>query len=136
MRKRYVPKRPKGYDSFFEKELHEGVLQGIAHHTSPIEYTQVKTYEPDFSFVNELGFITYIEAKGRFRDSAEARKYVDVRAALDQSEELVFVFMKPSTPMPFAKKRKDGTKYTHAEWAENNDFRWFTKDTIKEILCA
>ena len=26
--------------------------------------------------------------------------------------------------MPQAKKRKDGTKRTHAEWAEKNNFKW------------
>lgn len=135
MRKRYTPKKPKGYDSFFEKELHDGVLNSLEHHSQRIEYTQTRTYEPDFVHVDQYGFIYWIEAKGRFRDSDEARKYVDVRQALDQHEELVFIFMKPETPMPFAKKRKDGTKYTHSEWADRNGFRWFTKDTVKGLLC-
>ena len=32
--------------------------------------------------------------------------------------------------MPQAKKRKDGTKRSHAEWAETNGFRWFTEQTL------
>ena len=32
--------------------------------------------------------------------------------------------------MPQAKKRKDGTKRSHKEWAEANDFRWFSEETI------
>ena len=32
--------------------------------------------------------------------------------------------------MPQAKKRKDGTKRSHAEWAETNGFRWFTEQTF------
>jgi hypothetical protein len=135
LKRRYTPKKPKGYDSFFEKELHETVFDGIKHHPDRVTYTQTKTYEPDFVFANQYGFVTYVEAKGRFRDNEEARKYTDVRNALTQGEELIFVFMKPETPMPFAKKRKDGTKYTHAEWADKNGFRWFTKETIKDILC-
>lgn len=111
------------------------MFDGIKHHPDRVTYTQTKTYEPDFVFANQYGFVTYVEAKGRFRDNEEARKYTDVRNALTQGEELIFVFMKPETPMPFAKKRKDGTKYTHAEWADKNGFRWFTKETIKDILC-
>ena len=29
-------------------------------------------------------------------------------------------------------KRKDGTKRTHAEWAETNNFRWFSEDTLPD----
>ena len=32
--------------------------------------------------------------------------------------------------MPRAKKRKDGTKRTHAEWADYNGFRWFTENNL------
>jgi hypothetical protein len=34
--------------------------------------------------------------------------------------------------MPGAKKRKDGTKRTHAEWAETNKFRWFSEVNLPE----
>lgn len=46
--------------------------------------------------------------------------------------ELVFLFSNPYSPMPQAKKRKDGTKRTHAEWAETNGFRWFAEKTLPE----
>ena len=32
--------------------------------------------------------------------------------------------------MPQAKRRKDGTKRTHAEWAEKNNFKWYSVDTL------
>ena len=32
--------------------------------------------------------------------------------------------------MPGAKMRKDRTKRTHAEWAEKNNFRWYSEDTL------
>ena len=32
--------------------------------------------------------------------------------------------------MPQAKRRKDGTKRSHAEWAEANKFRWFGKYSL------
>lgn len=121
--------RYKGYDSRFEYNLHKGPLKKTKYHTDKIPYSIETFYEPDFSWKDIL-----IEAKGRFRSRQEAAKYVWIRRSL-VFEELVFVFMKPHTPMPGAKKRKDGTKQTHAEWAEKNGFRWFTEHTIREILC-
>ena len=32
--------------------------------------------------------------------------------------------------MPQAKRRKDGTKRTHSEWAEANGFRWYSSHSI------
>ena len=49
---------------------------------------------------------------------------------LPEDCELVFLFSNPSAPMPNAKMRRDGTKRSHAEWAEKNKFRWFDKDNL------
>lgn len=129
MKKRYFKKREeilKGtpYDSLLEKKLHETSLSGCRFHLKEdkLEYSVIHTYEPDF--VCEKGGKTYlIEVKGRFRDSSEASKYVWIRKVLPEDTELVFVWEKARTPFPFAKKRKDGTKQTHAEWANKNGFR-------------
>lgn len=121
-------KPPKGYDSWFEYELHTDYLSECEHHPEMISYTQTKLYEPDFIIGDFL-----IEAKGRFRDSEEARKYVDIRKSL-VFQELVFVFYDPKTPMPRARRRKDGTKFTMAEWADKNGFRYFTCQTIADLL--
>jgi|TARA_R110000803_G_scaffold202227_1_gene267275 hypothetical protein len=126
-------KPPKGYDSWFEYDLHTGVLKDCAHHTEVLPYTQQKTYEPDFQLNSKHGII-FIEAKGRFRDSAEARKYVDVRESIDRNDELVFLFYEPKTPMPRARRRNDGTKFTMAEWADKNEFRYFTEHTVTQLL--
>jgi hypothetical protein len=123
-------KPPKGYDSFFEHDAHIKYLRGCTYHPDKIQYVQVKMYEPDFLYIDSRGFRTYIETKGRFRDSAEARKYKDIRDGLEKNEELVFLFQNPATPFPHAKRRRDGTKLTHGGWAEMNDFRYFTLDTI------
>ena len=32
--------------------------------------------------------------------------------------------------MPAAKRRKNGTKFTHAEWAEKNKFKWYSEKTF------
>ena len=34
--------------------------------------------------------------------------------------------------MPQAKRRKDGTKRSHGEWASANDFRWFSENSIPD----
>lgn len=119
----------RGADSKWEGELRDGVLKKCEYHPSKISYVIEHNYTPDFKHKD-----IYIEAKGRFMDSSEASKYIWIRKRLKKNKELVFLFMKPNTPMPHAKKRKDGTKRTHAEWAEKNYFRWFTEETIKEIL--
>ena len=128
MRRRTKP--PKGYDSWFEYDLHRNHLLGCKFHPDTIQYVQVKMYEPDFVYVNPKGFKIYIETKGRFRDSAEARKYKDIRDGLGKDEELVFVFQNPKTPMPHAKKRRDGTKLTHGGWAEKEGFRYFDQYSL------
>lgn len=116
------------HDSKFEKELCEGVLKDLEYHPKKIDYQVHHTYTPDFKYRN-----IYIEVKGRFMDSTEARKYKFIRDYLKTNEELVFLFQHPTKPMPHAKARQDGTKQTHAEWADKNGFRWFDKDSISEI---
>lgn len=119
----------RGADSKWEGELSKGLLQNCEFHPGKVEYMVEHTYTPDFKQGNIL-----IEAKGRFMDSAEARKYIWIRKALPPGEELVFLFYNYKTPMPHSKARKDGTKFTHAEWATKNNFRWFTENTITKIL--
>ena len=119
----------RGADSKWEGELAHGILKDCEHHPDKIPYTIDHNYTPDFKVGN-----IYIEAKGRFLDSSEASKYVWIRKKLPEGTELVFLFYNPKTPMPHARKRKDGTKRSHAEWADKNEFRWFTEETIEEIL--
>ena len=119
---------PKGYDSRWEYDIHKSILKKWEHHKSEvIQYTVTHTYEPDF--VKTIGRkVILLEAKGRFWDYAEYSKYVWIRKSLPKHVELVFLFQKPYSPMPQAKKRKDGTKRTHAEWAEN--FKWYSEETL------
>lgn len=127
MRRRTFKKKkatPKGYDSGLEHELHEGALSDCKHHTEKLHYVSRHTYQPDFT-KEVAGKTLYIEVKGRFRDNAEASKYTFVRESLADSEELIFIFQDSKKPMPFSKKRKDGTKYTHGDWAEKNNFRYY-----------
>ena len=121
---------PKGYDSRWEYDIHKSILKKWEHHKSEvIQYTVTHTYEPDF--VKTIGRkVILLEAKRRFWDYAEYSKYVWIRKSLPKHVELVFLFQKPYSPMPQAKKRKDGTKRTHAEWAEKNNFKWYSEETL------
>lgn len=91
-----------------------------------LDYTYTAKYLPDFVPKNEDNVI--IECKGRFRPG-EPRKYISVREN-HPDKELVFIFMNPKTPMPGARKRKDGSRFTMAEWADRNNFTWYTLKTI------
>jgi len=136
---RRVPRKPrpkkvnvaKGYDSKWEFDIHQTILKDWMHHGEKIVYVVKHKYEPDFvkMFNNK---IVLLEAKGRFWDYAEYSKYIHIREALPKDYELVFLFQKPFSPMPQAKKRKDGTKRTHAEWAEKNNFTWYSEETLPE----
>ena len=121
---------PKGYDSKWEHTLHTTHLKSWKHHTKElINYIVEHTYEPDF--VKQIDNKTIlIEAKGRFWDYPEYSKYIWIKKILSANYELVFIFKNPYAHMPQAKKRKDGTKRSHKEWAEANDFRWFSEETI------
>ena len=120
---------PKGYDSLWEFNVHNDLLNDWKHHVDTIEYVVHHKYEADF--VKEIdGKTILLEAKGRFWDYAEYSKYIHVRKALPENYELVFLFQKPYSPMPGAKVRKDGTKRTHAEWAETNNFTWYSEETL------
>jgi len=130
MKKRYFKKRdkglPKGYDSKLELELHQGILSEYEHHPEKLHYHIDHSYEPDFVHPEEPNLL--IEVKGRFRDSSEASKYLWIQKC-NPDYEIIFIFENPNTPMPFSKRRKDGTKLSHGEWATKNGFRWYTKET-------
>ena len=136
---RRVPRKPRpkkvnvaqGYDSKWEFDIHQTILKDWMHHGEKIVYVVKHRYEPDFvkMFDNK---IVLLEAKGRFWDYAEYSKYIHIREALPKGYELVFLFQKPFSPMPGAKVRKDKTKRTHAEWAETNNFTWYSEDTLPE----
>lgn len=119
-------------DSKWEAKLYSGVLADVEYHSVKVSYSVDHDYTPDWVHGRIL-----IEAKGRFRERSEASKYTWIRKALATNplyDELVFLFMNPKTPMPNAKPRKDGTKQSHAEWAEKNGFRWYTEYNINELI--
>ena len=122
-----------GYDSNWEYELHTGIFNQWAFHTEKVPYIVEHNYQPDF--IKQIdGKTILLEAKGRFWDHSEYNKYVWIAKALPENTELVFIFASPYAAMPAAKKRKDGTKFSHAQWAEKNKFRWFSEKSFKETF--
>lgn len=119
------------FDSKFEQRLYRGVLKDCKYHTGGIGYivNEHRNYYPDFIYKNFI-----IESKGRFRTSAEAKKYLHIRKALAKGKELVFIFMKRNTYFPGARPRKDGTRRTQEEWCEKHGFRYFYEDTVGSIV--
>lgn len=123
-------KAPKGYDSKLEFDLHEKEYKGWTYHPDEkVKYVVPASYEPDFVLESSDKFLL-LEVKGRFRERKEASKYLHIREAVKESgykgkaAEVIFVFQDAAKPMPFAQRRKDGTKQSHGEWAEKNGFRY------------
>jgi len=133
VKKRWFKKKekglPKGYDSKLEFELHNGPLKGYNHHPDKLTYKIEHVYEPDFVDPEEPHIL--IEVKGRCRDRAELMKYVHIQKC-NPDYEIIFILEKRGVPVPFAKKRKDGTKQTHEEFLTKHGFRYFYPDTIPE----
>lgn len=119
---------PKGYDSTFEYDLSQDLGKEWEHHPKRISYVSKHTYQPDFKR-EKGGKVELIEAKGRFRTRNEASKYIAIRESLNDNEELVFIFQNAATPLVGAKRRKDGTKQSHGDWATLNGFRWYCRKT-------
>ena len=117
---------PEGYDSKWEAALHKRLLDSWDLHTQEVPYIVEHKYNPDFVKVID-GKTILIEAKGRFWDYQEYNKYIWIKKALPKDYELVFLFASPSAPMPYARRRRDGTKFSHAEWAEKNKFKWYSE---------
>ena len=120
---------PKGYDSKWEAELHKKQLKTWSLHNKSVPYVVEHVYWPDFIKVID-GKTILLESKGRFWDYQEYNKYIWVKKALPDDCELVFLFASPYAPMPGARKRKNGTKFNHSEWATKNKFRWFSEKTF------
>jgi len=139
MKKRFFQKKHRSssgklYDSKLEEKLHLEKLGKFDFHDcdKKIKYVTEHVYNPDFTRVLPDGRLLIIESKGRPRDRSEMSKYIDIRKALDTNTFLIFVFEKPNIIMPFAQKRKDGTKQTLEEWADKNGFEWYYQDNIPQ----
>ena len=89
-------------------------------------------YTPDFKIECEDGSYFWIEYKGYLRDK-EKTKMREIRKQRPDLN-IRFVFEDALKPVAGARKRKDGTKQSHAEWAIKNGYRWANKFIPMEWL--
>jgi hypothetical protein len=116
--------------STFEKTvLSELDREGIHYLYEPdkIVYQVERYYVPDL-LINDI----YIELKGYFREDAQRK----MRAVKAQHPDLDirFVFQNSKATIQGAKKRKDGSKMTCAEWADRYGFIWSHLRVPKEWI--
>lgn len=111
--------------------FNEGPLKGTPYEAQVIKYEsppKKRRYTPD----GEIGDYL-IELKGRFRTSAEAQKYIDIREC-NPDNELIFIFAVQGVEMPGARVRKDGTTLTQEEWAGMRGFKFTFEAEAAEFL--
>ena len=100
--------------------------RGVSYRYEPekLAYYVERHYIPDLAVGTMI-----VELKGYFRQDAQ-RKMKAVKAQHPQLD-VRFVFQKADATIQGAKKRKDGSKMTCAEWAERNGFQW-AEGTVPE----
>lgn len=115
------------FRSGFEEDINK-ILQphGFTYETDKIDYVVPRVYTPDFTFVGETN-IVHVEAKGFFR-AGDTQKYKAVVNCLPAFQELVFILMRPNH------KINKQTKSTMSEWCEKHKIKWFTLDSLEELV--
>lgn len=119
-----VMRMPKG--TFEERVIDDLTQRSVPHMYEPekLAYYVERYYVPDL----KVGTM-YVELKGYFRQDAQ-RKMKAVKAQHPELD-IRFVFQNANATIQGAKKRKDGSKMTCAEWAERNGFV-YSEGTIPE----
>ena len=115
---------PKG--TFEERVIDDLNVRDVPYMYEPekLAYYVERHYVPDL----KVGTM-YVELKGYFRQDAQ-RKMKAVKAQHPELD-IRFVFQNANATIQGAKKRKDGSKMTCAEWAERNGFV-YSEGTIPE----
>lgn len=94
-------------------------LRGVSYEYEPcnLPYVVRRNYVPDLK-IKEM----YIEVKGYFRQDAQRK----MRNVKEQHPDLDirFLFQKNNSTLQGAKRRKDGSKMTCAQWAERYGFEY------------
>lgn len=95
--------------------------------STKLPYTVLRNYIPDLK-VGDM----FIEVKGYFRQDAQ-RKMRNVKQQ-HPDKDIRFLFQRLDSPVQGAKKRKDGSKMTCAEWAERHGFLYAEKEIPDEWI--
>lgn len=122
-------KKPK-YRSPLEERIHKRI-PSFEYEKKKLAYTIHRNYIPDF--VDKKRKIL-IEAKGFFRQGDD-KKYSSIRECYPEWR-MIMVFSDPHKPVRKGGiPRKDGTKLSLAQWAEQNGWEWATENTLpKDII--
>lgn len=126
----HTTKAPAPYRSWLEFRLFAyGACREYGFETKVVPYTvlEKRDYHIDGVVTDKI----WIEVKGRFRSRAEHDKYIWVRNS-NPTCHLIFLFDKPGVPMPGSRERKDGTRRSMEEWAEENGFK-YTFEALAKI---
>lgn len=112
--------------TFEERVIGDLDERGVSYMYEPdkLAYFVERHYIPDL----KVGTM-FVELKGYFRQDAQ-RKMKAIKAQHPDLD-IRFVFQKADATIQGAKKRKDGSKMTCAEWADRNGFVW-AEATIPE----
>ena len=115
--------------TFEERVIADLDERGVSYQYEPdkMAYYVERHYIPDL----KVGSMV-VELKGYFRQDSQ-RKMKAIKAQYPDLD-IRFVFQKASSTIQGAKKRKDGSKMTCAEWADRQGFAWAEETIPKEWL--
>ena len=115
------------YRSEFELDVGQKLQPcGFSYEPFQIPYTVHRKYTPDF--VYDAGHHLYhIECKGFFR-VGDTQKYKAIVDSLSDTEELIFILMKPN------QKVSKTTKLSMAQWCDKYSIKWYTIETLEELI--
>jgi len=112
------------FRSEFEQNVNDFLQkEGFSYETEKFTYEIPRVYTPDF--IHDSGVI--VECKGFFREG-DTQKYRAIIDCLPAFHELVFILMKPN------QKVRKGTKLTMAEWCNKYNIKWFSLETIQDLI--
>lgn len=111
------------FRSEFEQSVNERLKGQFEYETEKVSYYIPRVYTPDF--VHPSGVL--VECKGFFREG-DTQKYKAIKDCLPCFNELVFVLMKPD------QKVRKNTKLTMAQWCDKHGIKWYTIDTLQELI--
>lgn len=99
-----------------------------------VAYSYTKTFNRTYTPDSCIGDVI-IEVKGRFRTADEAEKYLHIRNTLEDKElGFLMVFLGKNTPMPGSRRRNDGTRRSHEEWADEHGIAYIHVDELEHWI--
>ena len=121
-----IPLMLKTKGTFEARVIEDLNERGVSYQYEPdkMAYYVERHYIPDLAVGSMI-----VELKGYLRQDSQ-RKMKAIKAQYPDLD-IRFVFQKASSTIQGAKKRKDGSKMTCAEWADRQGFVW-AEGTIPE----